>query len=309
MTIEDSSNTYAQLLKEQGNYVITVEGVDWYDYNGFMIPAYLPHCCPVITQELALKVLRKSGRPFVRWDSEFGGVAGSEWWYVIRRGRWSLEECSGNARSKIRRGHKHLHGRVLTTEEVYKLAYDVCKKAATRYEKTGFVPPKEVFDQKVQAAVRVNDVLEFFGVFSGDKLVGYSENYIQDNAAFWESIWYDPEFLPKYSSYVLIDEMLNYYLNCKKFLYVSDGSRSIYHRTKVQEFLTNVFGFTKEYAVLNILYSPKFAMALKVAFPFRHISWFFSNKWTNNTLDKIGAILRQEHIRRACEKQDIREVD
>jgi hypothetical protein len=48
MPLETPDNRYAQFLKEQGGYLVTVEGVDWYGYNRFMIPAYLPHCCPNI---------------------------------------------------------------------------------------------------------------------------------------------------------------------------------------------------------------------------------------------------------------------
>lgn len=302
MTTAYSDNTFAQVLKEQGIYVLTVEDIDWYDYNGFMLPAYLPHCCPEITPEMAATVARISGRPFARWDSEFGKLQDSQWWYVIRKGVWSLENCSRNTRSKIRRGHKLLYARVVTPEEVNKWGYDVCKKAATRYEKAGFVPPRDLYEKKVHAAACVADGLEFFGVFYNDKLIGYSENYIQNSAAFWESIWYDPEFLTKYSSYVLIDAMLNYYLNHRKFVYVSDGCRSIYHKTGVQEYLTNVFGFTREYALLNVVYSPKFRLGIELAYPLRSIVWSLCDKWTNNTLDKIGAVLRQECIRRACKK-------
>ena len=189
MTAKDSSNIYAHLLKEQGKYVITVEGIDWYDYGGFMIPAYLPYCCPAITQEMAFEVLHKSGRSFVRWDSELGQVTSSEWWYVIRKKTWSLDQCSRNTRSKIRRGRKHLFARVLDPEEVLRLGYDVCKKAEKRYGKAGFVPTRETYEKKVQAATRIKGALEFFGVFSDEQLVGFSENYIQDNAVFWESIW------------------------------------------------------------------------------------------------------------------------
>jgi len=72
MTARDSSNTYAQLLREQGCYVIDVAGADWYDYSGFMIPAYLPHCCPVITEESAVEVLRKSKQPSAPWNNRLG---------------------------------------------------------------------------------------------------------------------------------------------------------------------------------------------------------------------------------------------
>ena len=45
-----NKNEYARFLKEMGNYVITVDGVDWYLYNGFIMPAHLPHCCPPINR-------------------------------------------------------------------------------------------------------------------------------------------------------------------------------------------------------------------------------------------------------------------
>lgn len=295
-------NKYAQLLKEQGDYVLTVEDIDWYDYRGFMIPAYLPHCCPRITAELAEEVVQISGRPFARWGSRFGQVKNSQWWYVIRKGPWSLEQCSGNTRSKIRRGYKHLHARICTPDEILKQGFEVCRKAVERYEKAEFLPSEEVHEKKVLAANHVDGVLEFFGVFSGENLVGYSENYIQDNAVFWESIWYHPAFLPKYSSYALTDAMLNYYLNEKKFAYVSDGCRSIYHRTGIQAYLIKVFGFTREYAILNVEYSTKFKLLVNMAYPFRSAVWFLRDRLVNSFLDNVAAVLRQEYIRRACQK-------
>lgn len=302
MTERDSGNRYAEVLKEQGRQVITVKGIDWYEYSGFMMPAYLPHCCPEIGPELAAEVLRISGKPFARWDCKFGQVEGTAWWYVIRKGGWSLEQCSRNTRSKIRRGRKHFCARALCPEEVLRLGYDVCKRAEKRYEKGGFVAPRAAYERKVQAAEKISGTLEFFGVFSGKDLVGYSENYVQDNAAFWENIWYHPDYLRKYSSYVLIDEMLSHYLNDRGFAYVSDGCRSISHRTNVQDYFMNVFGFVKEYALLNVVYSATFRMMVRAAYPFRNAVWFLGDRLVNNLLDNVGGVLRQEYIRRACKK-------
>ena len=86
MTVEACENRYAQLLKDLDVYVLTIDGVDWYHYSGFMMPAYLPHCVPAISEEIARKVLAESGRPFVRWDTQFGQIQNSEWWYVLRKG-------------------------------------------------------------------------------------------------------------------------------------------------------------------------------------------------------------------------------
>jgi hypothetical protein len=144
-------------------------------------------------------------------------------------------------------------------------------------------------------------VLEYIGCFHRDTLVSFSENYIQNNAVWLANIRHDPAYLNKYSSYGLMDGILDYYLNQKKMDYVLDGCRNIHHKTEFQEHLTKVFGFTKEYAVVHMVYSAKFGMAVAAAYPFRSIVWAFCNKLSNSTMDKIGAMLRQEYIRRKCE--------
>lgn len=298
MTIE--SNDYARLLKEQGNYVITMEGVDWFEYQGFMIPAYLPHCYPPITTEVAKEVVRISGRPFARWHSHFRQVDKSQWWYVLRRKPWNIQEASRNTRSKIRRGMKKFITRVITLPEIRGCGYKICLCAEQRYGRKGFVISKDKFNDKILAAEKYSDAFEFYGVFCEDKLVGFSENYIQRNAVFLESIWYDPDYLRSYSSYVFTQGVLEHYINQRNFEYVLDGSRSIHHKTNVQDFFIDIFGFTKEYSALHIAYSTKFKIAINMAYPFRNAVWFLHDKWANGFINNVSAVLRQEHIRRSC---------
>jgi len=303
VTTETLANRYAHLLKEEGNYVITIGGVDWYDYGEFMMPAYLPHCCPQITSEIAREVIKISGKPFARWDTRFGKVENSEWWYVLKRGRWEIESIRDKKkRWMIRQGEKHFSVHKLPFDEVLSKCPKVAQIAADRYKGQADVESQEVLEKRVQAAQKVPGVLEYIGCFHEDTLVSYSENYIQDNAVWLAVIRHNPEFLNKYSSYGLMDGILKYYLNEQKMDYVLDGCRSVHHRTEFQEHLMRVFGFTKEYAMLNVVYSPEFQLAVKLTFRFRSIVWGLRNKWTNRTLDNIGAVLMQEYIRRSCEK-------
>lgn len=308
-----TGNTYAQLLKEQGTYVVTVEGIDWYEYRGFMVPAYLPHCCPEISPEAAEEVVRISDRPFARWDSEFGKVEISEWWYVLKRGPWDVEDIKNKKkRWMIRQGRKYFSVRSLTFDEVVAECPKVAQLAAERYTGKAKVETRQILEERISSAKKIPGVLEYIGCFRGNTLVSFSENYIQSNAVWLANIRHHPAFLKKYSSYGLMDGILDYYLNQKKMYYVSDGTRSIHHRTHFQEHLINVFGFTKEYALLNIIYSKKFGTAVKLAYPFRNIVWALSNKLTTadsllrsktaEVLDKISAVLRHERIRKSCKK-------
>ena len=212
----------------------------------------------------------------------------------------------------IRQGRKCFSVRPLTFDEVVAECPKVAQLAAARYKGKAQVETRQMLEERISAAKKVPGVLEYIGCFLGNTLVSFSENYIQSNAVWLANIRHHPAFLKKYSSYGLIDGILDYYLNQKKMHYVSDGTRSIHHRTHFQEHLINVFGFTKEYALLNIVYSKKFGIAVKLAYPFKSIVWAVSNKLppaasilrskTAEVLDNISAVLRHERIRKSCEK-------
>lgn len=301
MIIERSRNTYAQVLKEQGDYVITVEGVDWYDHSGFMIPAYLPHCCPQIAPDLAREVVKISKRPFARWDTKYGQVKTSPWWYVLKRGPWQIESIKRKKkRWMIRQGEKHFSVRPLTFDEVLEKCPEVAQLAVARYKGKAEVETYEILKERVRAANKVPGVLEYIGCFHEDTLVSFSENYIQENAVWLINIRHDPAFLNKYSSYGFMSGILDCYLNERKMDYVLDGCRNIFHKTQFQDFLIEKFGFTKEYALLNVVYSPPFRIAVESAYPFKAIVVAFCRKWHIGILDKVEAVLNQEYIRRSC---------
>ena len=295
-----TDNSYAKILKEQGFYVINVEGIYWFGYQGFMMPAYLPHRVPEISRQSAQKALKTSGKLFVRWDTKLGKVENSEWWYVLKRGPWAIANVKNKKkRWMIRQGKKHFVVRPLSFNEVVSKCLKVAQSAAARYKGRAQIESQKVLEKRVSAAQKVPGVLEYIGCFYEETLVSFSENYIQDNAVWMANMRHDPAFLNKYSSYAFLDGILDYYLNQKKMDYVLDGCRSIHHRTNFQQHLMRVFGFTKEYAILDVVYSAKFKTLVSIAYPFRKPVWFLCDKWTNNFLDDVGAVLRQEYIKRS----------
>jgi hypothetical protein len=300
-------NKYAQLLKAQGEYVIEIDSIDWYGYQGFMLPAYFPHCTPKISKNNAKKALSASGRPFVRWDSNFSRLEKSEWWYILKRGHWNIDDIENKKkRWMIRQGKKNFEIRLLSYDEVIEFCPEVALASAARYKGATNVEDRDILKTRVDAGKQVPGVLEFVGCFYGDKLVSYSENYIQNNAVWPSVIRHHPEYLNKYSSYGLMNGILEYYLNEKNFDYVLDGSRSIHHKTQFQEHLIKVFGFTKEYADLNVRYSNLFGTVVKIAYPFRNAFAKLSEKTESGFIANVSAVLKQEHIKKACQQTNPR---
>ena len=296
-------NKYAQFLKAQGEHVIEVGGIDWYVYQGFMMPAYLPHCVPEISRGTAFKVLKISKKPFVRWDSKFSQLESSEWWYILKRGHWDISYIKNKKkRWMIRQGRKNCDVRPLSYDEVIEMCPGVALSSASRYKGDKNVENRDILKSHIDAGEKVPGVLEYIGCFYEDKLVSYSENHIQNNAVWLSVIRHHPEYLNKYSSYGLMDGILEYYLNDKNFDYVLDGCRSIHHKTQFQEHLMKVFGFTKEYAKLNIGYANLFGTMVKITYPFRNVFWKLSEKTESGLIANICAVLKQEQIIKTCQK-------
>ena len=292
-------NLYAKLLQAQGQRVFAVEGIDWYVYSRFLLPAYLPHAVPAITAAQAQRARAQAGAPFARWDSDFGRAAEGPWWYVLKRGPWSIEEIKDKKkRWTIRQGVKNFSVRPLTEAEVREQAPAVARAAAARYTNASGVEDRAVLERRLAGGQAVPGVLEFMGCFQGETLVSYSENYIQDGAVWLANMRHHPEYLPLYSTYGFLNGILDYYLNQKRCAYVLDGCRSIHHRTGFQDTLIRNFEFTREFARLQVAYARWFGTLVRAAYPWRGGLYRLSEKWVNPALENLGAVLRQETIRR-----------
>ncbi|MBB3140051.1 GNAT family N-acetyltransferase [Halomonas organivorans] len=295
--LPNRGSDYASYLQRAGEKIFCHDGVYWHLYQGFLMPAYLPHATPEIDRAQAREAIRIAGVPFARWNRGFHMKDESDWWYVVRYAPYSLQQCSRSTRSKVRRGLKKLVARPVSLTEMAAQGYGVCQAAVTRHEMTGYLPSPATFDERLLAAEECVGTVEYVGVFFDEKLVGFSENHIQDGGVFWENIWYHPDYMSLYSSYVLVHYMLEYYLSDRGFHYVSDGCRSIYHQTGVQDFLMDRFGFEKAYSQLEVVYSPRFFFMLSLVYPFfRLFEWH--RLGNAGLLLKVRAILLQERIRR-----------
>jgi len=301
MVFQDREGMYAQFLREQGKCVITVRGVHWFDYNGFMIPAYLPHRYPEITAEMAKEVVRISGRPFARWDVKLGEVGETPWWWLIKRGPWSIDRLSNKKkRWMVRQGIKNFTVRPLTREEVLNECARVALLAARRYRGRAQVESRESLERTWSAGQKVPGVLEFLGCFHGDVLVSFAENHIDHNAVWMYAVRHDPAYLRKYSSYGLVAAILDRYLNDRKMEYVLDGSVSIYHETSFQEHLISVFEFERVCSAVRVQYSKRFELGVRFSYPFKRVLAGLTGLSRSELLRRVVAVHRLESIRRAC---------
>jgi hypothetical protein len=267
------------------------ENLPWRFHHGAVIPLFMPHV-NVHFSEKELEALRqKSAAFFIRFDTNFDHPKKSEWWHVIKDSEFTLESYSSNTRSKIRRGLKSLISVKLSREDVISEGYQVYRSAYDRYVTFEQMCSKPQFEIAVKL---MPPETEFMGVRCREswELLAFSENIVRDNACLFNTIWFNPKGLKRYSSYVLIYDMCRYYLGDMKFRYVSDGSRNLSHATNIHQFLEGTFLFRKSYSTMQLVYAPSVRFALSCLYPLRSLFRFEGS----NFVKKIRLLLRQHEI-------------
>ena len=221
------------------------------------------------------ELLRQLGGLWVMWTDGFGPHAqGSEWHAVICRRHVPVEEvASGNTRSKLRRGLKQCEVRPVEVREIARNGYETYCAAVSGYGQPGeALPTAEEFARRVMTDEPFGDIRHQWAAYHGGKMVAFAQNLIYDKTEVdYTLIKLHPEYLNRYSSYALIYRMNEHYLAQEGFGYVSDGSRSISHKTGVQDFLMKEFGFEKARTGLHVHYRWPVGPLLRAARPFRGV--------------------------------------
>jgi len=272
--------------------LITYNGLKWYHYQGALLPRVPTHQEVSLSRQEQNELLKTSRALFLRYTDEWNREEGA-FWFVIKEYFGGMEELSANTRSKIRRGEKRNDVRQVDAEYIAQFGYAVYVHAFEQYNT--FMDP---IDQKhFKAHIHSQEDYEYWGVFDkqSNRLVGYSENFVEDNMCHYSTIKFHPDFLKNYTSYILFYEMNRYYLETKKMRYVNDGARSISHETNVQTFLMEKFKFKKAYARLHVVYRWDVGLAVQLLYPLKGLIGKIEHPMAN----KIATVLKQEAIRRS----------
>jgi hypothetical protein len=256
------------------------------------MPSVPPHREIDLSTREQNQLLSKCGPAyFARYVTKWDLPEHTEFWYVIKDEPEALENYKSKIRNQIKRGLKSTVVRQVSRETlVAEGGYEVYVKAFGRYGDQKPLMDRGQFDRHI-----VESEYEYWAVFTPDGvMIAYAQNWIADNTCSYGNMKFDPDYLNFYGSYALIYTMNRHYLNERKMRYVSDGARSIYHETNIQEFLMQKFRFRKAYCRLSIVYRWDIQLLVKVLYPFRKIFHKFNDRYSR----KINVLLTNEWIAR-----------
>ena len=272
--------------------MIKLQNLEWYFYQGALLPKVPPHFNVVLSKKEQKVLLKKSKALFLRYTSEWDRKE-SKFWYVVKDKFSGLDELSSNTRSKVRRGLKHCEVIKVSQEEIAKDGYDVYLSALKSY-KTDLMPLSKEQYQKNKIYTNHYDIWAVYEKETG-KMIAYSSNNIINNSCNYTEIKFHPEYQKLYSSYALFYEMNRYYLEEKGYMYVHDGAKSISHNTNIHTFLIDKFKFRKAFVKLNVIYRWDVKLSVVLLYPLRK----FISKISHPIFKKISVVLKQEEIRRS----------
>ena len=255
-----------------------------------LAPASEPVTC---SPQFCRQLLRNLGGAMVRWTSGFGAHnRPAEWYSVICRRFIPVEELPHRKRYKIKRSLNACEARLIFAHELAATGYPVLLKAVKRYKgPQPAVPTEEQFRTKIALEGQFPDLVQHWGVYVQNRLIGYTQMQIVGGSeVYYSTTKIDPDYFRYDPGYAVVYRMLEHYLGRGGFQYVNDGFRSIYHQTNMQSFLIENFGFEKAYTKLRLHYCSELGWLMRLGYPARALL---------GRMDmRLAALFEQERCRR-----------
>ena len=248
---------------------MNIEG--WKYYNHAAIPTTAPHLAVNLAPLYDKTIWKIDGGPIllVRWTTDFETCSDTHWYYLVKKAPYNEESLTKKARKNIRYAHRHCIVKRINPWDYLDELFDVYNAAYEKYENADNQLDKDDFITHL-----ISDKLEFWAGFSNNenkKLIGWISVNPQNDYCDISVAKFHPEFLKLRVSDALYSTILDYYLNQKKLLYVSSGTKSINHVTNTQEYKISHFGYEKVNCVLHIMYNPSIAWIIPILYKFKSV--------------------------------------
>lgn len=288
MNLEEYIQNYSQRHK-----IYWGGGVPWRKYRGVLRPISHPHIEPKLGNGDIKKLLRDSKAAFATWTYEFDSSK-SEWWWIIAERPYSLERLKPKTRYNIKHGLKNCQARIISGKILSDIGYECYRSAMQRHSQT--VSLDEAAFRRLMPNYDLDKAHEVWGLFMGEKMIGYATYRIIDDIVYEEDTIFDPHYFKYHSSYVLIHATTHHYLNEKNFKYILCGWRSMSHETNFQEFTMDKFMRRKAYCKMGLEYAPMYGMLAAIIY---HSKAIWSRVYLPESIkNKLNVVYRLNEIKK-----------
>ncbi|HAM99297.1 MAG TPA: hypothetical protein DCQ26_11885 [Marinilabiliales bacterium] len=264
------TDRFEELLKSQQVEYLRMEDILLREYGSIIIPLG-----PVIQEkpkyEVDARFVFKNLKGKLVWWSYQESKSGECQWYAVVKDKHTLlaDYKSANTRNQIKKGLKSNEVRRIPLRFFLENGFPVYKKVMRSFNSTKKIEERD-FVINHSGYQGFEDIIHFWGIFQQEVLIGYAIIYCYEKQeANISEVRIHPGFQKDYPSYALFHNLSEYYLGKGGFQYLSDGYRTLLHKTGVQELLIKKFHFHKEPLHLEVRFRPPFDVLVRFLRPFQ----------------------------------------
>ncbi len=274
MDLHDLNARWQGFYEEAGEKAVEQGGFVWHEYEHMVVPV-APVCLACTASPATARALL-AAFPRAMLVRSTGGLTGEpdpRWYCVLCDTFLPAEAMTLNHRRKIHRGFRDSVVEQVDAALIAREGYDVYLAAFERYRGVAVPDSRESFVRQAEAARHYTDLVDYWGVFQGKRLVGFGIDFrFGDQEVNYSTAKLSPEGLAGYGIYALIYGMNEHYLTGEhRYPYVNAGFRCIAHETRVQDLLMTNLNFHREGCSLSLACRPWVAAALRLARPCRQL--------------------------------------
>lgn len=272
--------------------------IGWEYYNHAIIPTTAPHeepnLDPIKDGSVWNLTSSQGEKPlFIRYTTDFDCGKETQFWYIVKDAPFKMEDIDKKYQKSIQRALKRCEVRRIDAVAEFEDIYEVYEAAVNNYQNIDNRVSKEDFREGVK-----HDGLDYWGAYdiATGKMAGWMS--CQNNGDWTETI--SAKYHPELQSYVRPSDAIHYtilthYLNELGQKFICSGSRSLNHKTNVQDYKIKNWRFRKAFCKLHLVYRKDINIIIKLVYPFRNLLMKFDNI---TAIHQLNSVLKMEEIAR-----------
>ncbi|MBM4396217.1 MAG: hypothetical protein FJ087_11050 [Deltaproteobacteria bacterium] len=241
--------------------VVQVAGEPWQLSGRRLGPLAPPHRPPAASAEAVRRALAGTGALVASWNDGWDTPPLPWWWVCCDDPGYDVEGLPRNARRDVRAGLRRCEVRRVEPAELAEGGFAVYRAAFERYD----VHVTALTAEGFAAEVRRNAAYpgrESWGAFADGRMVAWASCIVVDDVVLLASAKSDPAHLKAMPNNAIAYELARHYLRDRRMRYVTDGSRTVAHDTRYQDFLLRM-GWRKVFCPLRLVLSPAARLAAR----------------------------------------------
>jgi hypothetical protein len=288
---KDKMDPYITWLNDSKHTLYKGADILWRPYQKALVPASLRPEPIELNADQARELLQDSGALLLRYFTRTSERP-TDFWYTACS-EYNFKNLVHKVRTQIRRAYKDC--RVEPVDPVW-LADNGYKCYTAAFAKYRNAQPESRAEFDAMCRGSEDGPFDFWGVFVGEKLVGFAKYAVGEDYAAGLVIKLDPRFLSLSPSAALQDTILTKYV-AGQGKTVFGGFRSLVHDTNMHDFLLK-FGYRRIYCDLKLVYRPSLRIFVKLSYPLRALADHIPESRAGS---KVRSLLKQEEIHRSFE--------